>query len=68
MTERLLSTSEVASMAGVQRATVFREIKRGNLPAELVAGRYVITGENAERWLRIFTRYARKSGPGTGED
>jgi excisionase family DNA binding protein len=46
----MLSTSEAAALAGTTRFTVEREIRRGNLEAEKVSGRWLITEDEARRW------------------
>jgi excisionase family DNA binding protein len=54
-----LTTTEVAAMTAppTTRFTVEREIRRGNLEAEKVGGRWLIEPDKAERWAKEFVRY-----------
>lgn len=53
----LLTVRQVAEMAGVSRMTVFREIERGNLPAERVGRDMIIDLADAEVWRASFVKY-----------
>jgi hypothetical protein len=44
-------------MRSVTRFTVEREIRRGNLTAEKVSGRWLIAEAEAERWAAGFVPY-----------
>jgi len=56
----VLTTTEVAAMAGVSRHTVEREIHRTNLAAEMKAGRWIIQDDEAGRWAAQFRPYAQQ--------
>ena len=60
----MLSTTQVAQLAGTTRFTVEREIKRGNLAADKVGRTWIIDPAEAERWARSFTPYAGNRKPG----
>lgn len=59
----MLSTPEVAALAGTSRATVEREIHRGNVAAEKVGRTWVVAEDEAERWAAQFKRYAALRQP-----
>lgn len=45
-------------MAETTRHTVEREIKRGNLTAEMIGGRWLIESSEAQRWAVQFRPYS----------
>jgi excisionase family DNA binding protein len=49
--ERLLRASEVAKILGVSKQLVYKEIKKGNLPAYKFGGRVVIDSADLVRYL-----------------
>lgn len=53
------TTSEVATLTSppTTRYTVEREIRRGNLTAEKIGGRWFIEPGEAERWAQAFRPY-----------
>lgn len=53
----MLSTSEAAALAGTSRFTVEREIRRGNLEAEKVSGRWLIAEAEAKRWAASYVPF-----------
>jgi excisionase family DNA binding protein len=53
----MLTTSEVAALAGVSRHTVEREIRRGHLSAEKISRLWVIEPAEAQRWAESFQPY-----------
>jgi excisionase family DNA binding protein len=59
----MLSTTQVAELAGTTRYTVEREIRRGNLGAEKVGRTWVIDPPEAERWAKSFRPYAGLRNP-----
>jgi excisionase family DNA binding protein len=58
----MLSTTQVAQLAGTTRFTVEREIGRGNLAAEKVGRTWVIDPDEAKRWAAGFKPYAGLRG------
>jgi excisionase family DNA binding protein len=50
-TTRLLKADEVAARWGLHRATVYRLVQRGELPALRIGGSIRIDPREAERWL-----------------
>lgn len=56
----MLTTAELAAKVGASRYTVFREIQRGNLKAELKGGVWLIADEEAERWAATYRPYANQ--------
>jgi excisionase family DNA binding protein len=65
----MLSTTQVAGLAGTTRHTVEREIRRGNLHAEKIGRTWVIDQAEAERWASTFTPYGSlRKGDGDPED
>jgi excisionase family DNA binding protein len=54
----VLSTADVAAMAGTSQDTVEREIDRGNLEAAKVGRTWVIEAAEARRWAAQFRPYA----------
>ena len=54
----MLSTTEVAKLAGTTRHTVEREIHRGNLTAEKAGRVWVVEQAEAQRWAAAFRPYA----------
>ena len=71
----MLTTSEVAALAGVSRHTVEREIRRGHLSAEKISRLWVIDPAEAQRWAESFQPYrtlrarpsATSSDPSSGQ-
>jgi hypothetical protein len=55
-----MTTLEVATMAKTSRFTVEREIERGNLKAEKIAGRWIIDEAEAARWASQYRPYAEQ--------
>jgi excisionase family DNA binding protein len=51
MPKRTYTADEVASLAPVARVTVYRHLRRGDLPATKFAGRWVITRSGLSEWL-----------------
>jgi len=43
-----LTLPQVARMRGVYRSTVLREVQRGVLPAQLIAGRWLVRRSDVE--------------------
>ena len=62
----MLSTSEVAKLAGTTRHTVEREIHRNNLRAEKAGRVWVVAEAEAERWATQFQPYASLRGKRDG--
>jgi excisionase family DNA binding protein len=50
-TPRLLKADELAERWGIHRATIYRLIKRGALPALRIGGSVRVDPREAERWL-----------------
>ncbi len=59
----MLSTTEVAKLAGTARSTVEREIHRGNLAAEKAGRIWVVEQAEAKRWAAGFQPYASLREP-----
>ena len=59
----MLSTTEVAKLAGTARSTVEREIHRGNLTAEKAGRVWVVADDEAQRWAGAFQAYASLREP-----
>ncbi len=49
----VLAPSEIAEVAPVSRATVYRMIRAGEMPARQLGGRHVVPAEWVWRWLGI---------------
>ena len=68
----MLSTSEAAALTDppTTRFTVEREIRRGNLEAEKVSGRWVIAEAEAKRWAASYVPFReqqeRHNAPAAG--
>ena len=54
----VLTTKEVAELAGTSRFTVEREIGRGHLKAEKTGRIWSIHPDEAKRWAASFVRHA----------
>lgn len=50
--EPTMTPADVAALTGLSYQTVLAEIKTGGLRAKRVRGRYLITREAYEAWLR----------------
>ena len=59
----MLSTTEVARLAGTTRSTVEREIHRGNLAAQKAGRVWVVDDGEAGRWAAAFRPYASLREP-----
>jgi excisionase family DNA binding protein len=59
----MLSTTEVAELAGTTRHTVEREIHRGNLTAQRAGRVWVVEDGEAKRWAAAFQPYASLRQP-----
>jgi excisionase family DNA binding protein len=53
-----VTVAQLAERARVNTRTVQREIGRGNLTADLTGTVYLITSEEADRWLAGFEKYS----------
>lgn len=53
----MLTTTEVAKLAGTTRHTVEREIRRGRLTAGRVGRQYAIEPDEAQRWAAQYRPY-----------
>jgi excisionase family DNA binding protein len=62
----MLTTSEVATLVGISRHTVEREIKRGNLSAQKISRLWVIEPAEAQRWAESFQPYRTLRGRPSG--
>lgn len=49
--KRAFSPEEIARLVGVSKMTVYREIRRGKLPAVQLGRIYIITRPDIEQWL-----------------
>jgi predicted site-specific integrase-resolvase len=56
----VLTTTQLAEKAKISRYTVEREIRRGNLKAEKLSGRWIVADDEAERWAAQFKTYAEQ--------
>lgn len=61
----MLSTTEVAKLAGTARSTVEREIHRGNLRAEKAGRVWIVEQAEAQRWAAAFQPYSSLRLPRT---
>ena len=59
----MLTTSQVAELAGVSRFTVEREIEREHLDAEKTGRIWSIKEADAKAWAASFKKYATQRGP-----
>lgn len=59
----MLSTTEVAELAGTARSTVEREIHRGNLAAVKAGRVWAVEDAEARRWAAAFRPYASLREP-----
>lgn len=59
---KLLSTQELASLAGVSLVTVNRQIRIGELRATKVASVWVVFENDANKWLASYEPQRREDG------
>jgi excisionase family DNA binding protein len=65
--KRMLTTQNVADMAGVSRQTVWRAARTHDLPARRHGRDYLITEEDAIRWADAYQPYAALRKPKDGQ-
>lgn len=63
MADRLLTTRELQDMLQLDRVTIYRMVKDGELPALRVGGQWRFSADAIDAWLK-----ARRGEPATGPD
>lgn len=58
---QLFTLAEIADYCGLNRETVWRHVRRGNLSAMKIGNSYAVTSDAFHAWLKQYPRLMKKT-------